>query len=227
MECPRCGFSQPQDLFCARCGAHIPTVLRARRKRIVITLVVTGVVFAVGLASLLIWLKPWSRPVASRSIEEQEQRDSIPKVSPSPPPPPLPTEASKKQLSKKKGKSRQGQTSQEIRKEPPRPQEEKPQPQEPQEWQLELLRWAAQEWMEKAREFEGDLPKQAEMYTRALEVYPDFAPAHYHLGLIRLKEGNKDLAQEHFRKFISLAKQAEREALPIPEDLAQELLGHE
>ncbi len=224
MECPECGFSQPDELFCARCGVNISKALKRRKKRLILTFVSMGLIFGVGMASVLLWLRPWERIRMPKALETQEQRDSIPKVAPSPPPPPVSHQASKKHLTKKKAKSPPSQESKKAEKSPPLGvQEGETQVQEPSDPQLELLKWAAQEWMEKAKEAEGDPVRQAEMYNRALEVYPEFAPAHYHLGMIQLKEGKKELAKEHFRKFISYAKPPERDAFPLPAEVAQEL----
>jgi tetratricopeptide (TPR) repeat protein/predicted nucleic acid-binding Zn ribbon protein len=224
MECPECGFSQPDELFCARCGVNISKALKRRKKRLILTFASMAVILGFGVASVLLWLRPWERLGTPKALETQEQRDSIPKVTPSPPPPPVSHEASKKQLTKKKAKSSQSREPQMAEKPTTGgAQEEQTQAQEPSDPQVELLRWAAQEWMEKAKEAEGDPVRQAEMYNRALEVYPEFAPAHYHLGIIQLKEGKKELAKEHFRKFISHAKPQERDAFPLPAEVAQEL----
>jgi|GEM_PF-2340518 len=224
MECPECGFSQPDELFCARCGVNISRALKRRKKRLILTFVSTGVIFGFGIASALLWFRPWERIGTPKALETQEQIDSIPKVAPSPPPPPVSHQASKKKLTKKKAKTPQSQEPKKAEKPAaPRAQEEETQAQEPSDPQVDLLEWAAQEWMEKAKEAEGDPVKQAEMYNRALEVYPEFAPAHYHLGMIHLKEGKKELAMEHFRKFFSSAKPLERDAFPLPAEVAQEL----
>jgi hypothetical protein len=33
MECPKCGFNQPSDQYCAQCGIHIQNALKARQRK--------------------------------------------------------------------------------------------------------------------------------------------------------------------------------------------------
>jgi serine/threonine protein kinase/tetratricopeptide (TPR) repeat protein len=59
----------------------------------------------------------------------------------------------------------------------------------------------------------GDLNKAIEKFMDVFKINPNYAQAHYLLGLIYQKQGRKEKAKEHFQKFIDIWKDAD-ENLP-------------
>lgn len=60
----------------------------------------------------------------------------------------------------------------------------------------------------RARAKDGDFALAHQAYEKALEVRSQYAPAHRGLGLIYMKEGNKQSAVEHLARYLVLAPNA-------------------
>lgn len=52
---------------------------------------------------------------------------------------------------------------------------------------------------------EGDLGNAERNYQRAIELQPEHAPAHLHLGLVYMLQGERDLARQEWEQVASLA----------------------
>jgi hypothetical protein len=119
MECPRCGFVQPQDRFCANCGLNVANFV-AKPKPLSQRLKSNPVVY-VSLAVLLIVVVTWylersnfqsapnnsfqtapSAPVAGGSVPNPNAKPAPPRPAEvrrvEAPPPPTPTEATEMAL---------------------------------------------------------------------------------------------------------------------------------
>lgn len=234
MECPKCGFHQPEEVYCARCGIHIPTALGSRRKRAFLALGATALaVILMGGAASLWWKKarqgqdpdPWS---------DTEERQSIPRPEP-PPPIPTPTgtkpkvSAPSRKATPSQRKSHhpdfapQASESEDVAKAPapPTTPDQGPEP----DLERQLRRWAAQEWLDKALEIRDNPELEIQMYHKALEVDPEFPQAHYHLGMAYWTTGQREAALGKFRAFWRTATPEERQTLILPQEISPEELG--
>jgi hypothetical protein len=226
MECPSCGFHQPEDLYCAHCGVHIPTALSRRKRRTMMAVGATGLALVLIGAGAALW---WMREPPAPHTEPQEERQTIPRIQP---PPPLPEPAG---LREKKATSAGKSAPSATRKGRPPARAPGPEgqgtasqtnsslPQAPEpDPEAQLKRWAAQEWVDRARELADDPEQEMEMYRRALEVDPSFSVAHYHLGMAHWRKGERETAIEEFRKFWQNVSQEERQQFPLPEEVLPE-----
>lgn len=234
MECPKCGFQQPEELYCAQCGIHIPSALQRKKRRTTAALAVTTLVFVLlGAAAAIWWFKYRPSPKAESTVATEE-RQSIPRIQP---PPPLPGPVGRPQRETSPSGSRKSTTvpkkvkadekiqpSEKDLKPSPSSQPHPAQPMEP-DPEVQLKRWAAQEWVDRAKELGDDPEQEMEMYRKALEVDPGYAPAHYHMGVVHWRRAEKEVALEEFRKFLKEASPEERRSLPLPEDVLPEELG--
>ena len=50
----------------------------------------------------------------------------------------------------------------------------------------------------------GKYDEAAPILKRALDADPNFAPAHYHLGIYAMQKGDNASAKEHFKKYLEL-----------------------
>ena len=73
----------------------------------------------------------------------------------------------------------------------------------------------AQAWFERGLTLNDDSAKEALFYRKALELDPDFAPAHYRLGAIYMRRAEFEKAEKHFAQFWSMATRAEKEVYNI------------
>lgn len=233
MECPRCKFQQPEELYCAQCGVHIPSALRRRRRRTLAALSGTALVLVLlGAAAAILWFKDRLGSEAESPIA-LEERQSIPRIQP---PPPLPGATGRKDKESRQAHSRKSAStptkSKIDDKIPVAETESKPSPpshppsaqQTESDPEVQLRRWAAQEWVDRGKELGDETDQEMEMYRKALEVDPGYAPAHYHLGLLHWRKAERDTALEEFRKFWKQASPEERRNLPLPEEIPPEEL---
>lgn len=79
MECPKCGFSQPQDQFCANCGVDIARYSRTHRtSRFSLKPWVAGGLIALVAAVLaVVLLPPWGSPPLPELSFEEERIESF------------------------------------------------------------------------------------------------------------------------------------------------------
>ncbi|MGQ9653267.1 MAG: hypothetical protein ACUVXD_04300 [Thermodesulfobacteriota bacterium] len=244
MECPNCGFIQPEDEYCANCGAHIPKALRRRRRRTVIALLVTLMCMgAVGLGAAY-WASKHLISTSSPLPGEEGSGPAIERIpSPSSSPAGKPAHrASTKRPSKgaESKASKKGSGPLQAPEAPAPIQEAQPKPadrstektQTPPEtgssekdMESEIRRWAAQEWVAKGRELADYSREELALYMKALEADPNLAVAHYRIGLIQWKWGLRDPALDAFRQFLRHATKEEREKYPLPAGFTPEELG--
>lgn len=234
MECPRCGFHQPEELYCAHCGVHIPSALSRRKRKATVALGATALaVLLVGGVASLWWSKSLETPPPEPS-SGPEERQAIPRIQPPPPLPsprvvqPQQTAPSRKTLpiSKKSAPptpsaiaSPTHTPASPVGSEASAPPIPEPDP------EAQLRRWAAQEWVDRGRELPEEPEQQMYMYRKALEVDPGFAVAHYYLGMAHWRQADREAALNEFRMFWQGATLEERQGLPLPEEFTPEELG--
>lgn len=219
MKCPRCGFVQLEEDYCAQCGGHIPSLLKRKRRKHLVLCLLTGLVVATGVAGLFFWFD-YNGGGPSKELFSHEERSLIPRLAPPPPAPPRPPQALKKTKSHPEAQNKiQSKEQFSPGTAVKRNEGNTPKDFDPGE---QLKRWAAQEWLERAKELAGDREGETEMYRRAIEVDPSFASPHYHLGLLLWREGDLEAAKEEFKRFLDLATSEERELLLLPQGVNPE-----
>lgn len=73
MECPKCGFSQPQDTFCARCGVHIENYEKKYRQPQKLSWFWPFLLFAASLSFVLFYLGVFQFKSILAVLTEQEK----------------------------------------------------------------------------------------------------------------------------------------------------------
>jgi hypothetical protein len=240
MECPRCGFQQPEDEFCAQCGVHIGHALRKRRRSNAVALGGTLVLVGAGAVALTVWWSDGKRSADPSLSTTVPDRSSIHRIEPAPPPPPAPQATPKAQkpppsaaaATEKKGSKtsvppQPAAADASPRKGPVTPPSGATSETQPQEGELEsqLRRWAAQEWVTKGKEQAESPEQELTLYRKAIEVDPHYAPAYYQIALFYGLAGDREAALEALRRFWEDATPEERVSLPLPDGVAPEDLA--
>ena len=218
MVCPKCGFSQPDDYYCANCGVNIDRFVQKKKKR--------GRAFGVGIVLLGIvaiavikYVQTSHRTEEAKTIGGTGHEKSGPASKQT-----APTESGiqptrSAQRSPRRGVTRRPTTQ--ASPTSPRPAENGrsgpgvpgPPPQkaeeEVQSGQKET-QFTAGEWFEKGRALDDDSEIETESYRKAIQLDPKFAPAYYHLGAIYYRRADYELASEEFVKFLQYASDVER-----------------
>lgn len=214
MICPKCGFSQPEDIYCASCGVNIERYVRKRKKRRYLAWMV-GIFFGLTALILVRYLDTHQRaketelrketlysstdrvqveenrrsfskePETKRAVPSRAAEGPRTRVARHPPEPSRPGPAGADGSKGTAGSS------------PPAAEEKTPA--------------TAADWFEKGRELDDDSELEAEAYRKAIELDSEFAPAYYHLGAMLYRRANYDLAEKQFARFLRHASAEERE----------------
>jgi clan AA aspartic protease (TIGR02281 family) len=201
MICPKCGFSQPDDYYCAGCGVDIERYAKKRKTRNY-TIGILAAVLIIGAISI-------ARIVSMTRDAARDENLAISKTSPHG----LSEQESvsrRLEPSQKPEKSLLGQrqTRIEARKSGLR---ESPSPSKPQS-QPDETSLTAKEWFERGRSLDDDSENEVQHYQKAIELDPEFAPAHFRLGAIYFRQANHDLAEKEFVEFLRYASEAQKES---------------
>ncbi|HVO84215.1 MAG TPA: aspartyl protease family protein, partial [Syntrophobacteria bacterium] len=227
MICPRCGFRQPDDLYCARCGVEVARYVRKRRKRryrwgvglmVVIVAAVLGARFFMGEAPPGDRSPQIKEGKAEKALAEgkggnqiESRRQQAPPVVPAPRPakevgrPPA-------ESTKPAAKPDQTETRQAPAAFPPQPEDKQKREGAPKT--DEGVQTAA-DWFDKGKTLNDDSDLEIQYYQKALELDPGLAPAHFRLGAVYYRRGESDLAEHEFARFLKYASDADRVAYNI------------
>lgn len=218
MICPKCGFSQPEDIYCASCGVNIHKFSRRKRKKQYIL----GACIALGCAAVLLaatYFYPFYRKPEKQDSQEKgsrteqtvsnqkgssesktaglttDARTPEPQKDTKPPPrniekPPSPASADNRSTDK-----------------PPAQVEGERHKAQPEAAKGELT---ALQWFEKGRSLDNDSDEEIGYYKKTIELDPDFAPAHFRLGAIYFRQADYDLADQEFTKFLQFATEEDK-----------------
>jgi len=200
MICPKCSFSQPDDIYCANCGVNVEKYLQKQKKG---RFKIWAVVAFLAIAALAIAKftstehppeeKPLEQESATRTMRTTEspvplQRE-LPRETPEP-----------ETLAKRRAPRRQT---------TPTPSTEQPAPRTGPQSDLQEGNLTAKEYFDKAVSLDDDSDREIEFYLKAIEVDPNFAPAYYRLGAIYFRKADYDLSAEHFVKFLQYGSEAD------------------
>jgi clan AA aspartic protease (TIGR02281 family) len=236
MICPKCGFSQPDDYYCAQCGVNVEKYVQKKRKK----RFKRGLIIAVlGIAALSIAMflstrkdsekpaiskdKPEETKVAQKSPpqERQQGRDVASRILRSDE---LARGRPGKSRRKTPGVVRPGTkpTSKQettVRSSLDDPAKQGAPQSEPKESTL-----TSKAWFEEGLSLDDDSDSEIASYQKAIELDPKFAPAYYRLGAIYFRQAEYDLAAENFANFMLYASDTDKQTYNIelyfsPEDL--------
>jgi clan AA aspartic protease (TIGR02281 family) len=227
MICPRCGFRQPDDLYCARCGVEVERYVRKRKKRryrrglgFALVIVAAALVarYFIGLngpADLRPQIKqaetegtvPEGKKGGETRPRPQQALPVVPVPAPEKKPSQPPAEVQKPAATPDQaqtGQARAGPTAQ-----PEDKHRREPSPKADEGAQT------AAAWFEKGKTLNDDSDIEAQYYQKAIELDPGLAPAHFRLGAIYYRRGESDLAEHEFARFLKYASEADRVAYNI------------
>jgi clan AA aspartic protease (TIGR02281 family) len=207
MICPKCSFSQPDDIYCANCGVNIEKYLQKQKK-----------------GRFKIWTVVAFLAVAAFAIAKFTSRDHSPaKI------PPEKKPASKAAMRttespvslEKKARRRTHEPDRLAKKNAPRqqtaptPSIEQPTPKPVPQSDSKEGNLTARELFEKGVALDDDSDREIEFYRKAIEVTPNFAPAYYRLGAIYFRQADYDLSAENFVHFLQYASEEDKRAYNV------------
>lgn len=207
MQCPECGFEQPDDLFCASCGVNILRYQRRKRwKNALIGIVILGLVLAAGITFFRL-RSPTKAPEPEVSVAR-----TLPPKSPlrerisfkKPRQGKKPSKWRKPRQGRKPGSKtapseHKGKKRRKTKKEPPE----------------QTTKKTATDWFNEGVKMSDDSPEEIECYQKALKLDPTLAVAHYNLGVIYHSQEKDELAKKQFKNFLRYASDSEIEELPV------------
>jgi predicted aspartyl protease len=238
MICPKCRFSQPDDIYCAFCGVNIEKYLRQRRKRryrvwILVALIGVG---AVSIAKYINSVRHVETPELADRYSLKEDKAQIKDVTPPKRKPDRVLSRNKLNAARKTDQRSRSRTQSESFR--PHGRERKglvedessgSRPLDHQEAEVsddqQGETYSAIEWFEKGRALDDESEGEIQCYRKAIELDPEFAPPYYCLGAIYCRRANYELADKEFAKFLKYASEADRQAYDIyvyysPSDVA-------
>ncbi len=228
MKCPRCGFQQPDDLFCASCGVNISRYQRQKRsKNALIGILISGLILATGIAFFLLrgpTLAPEPETLAPEpETLAPEPETTAPRILRQKPTPIERSTLKKPRRSKgsrQSRKPRQGKgagASSKSGPDPPFPElTEENGTQKPEKVLFEETTGkTANDWFNEGVRLSNDSPEEINCYQQALKLDPTLAVAHYNLGVIYHSQENDEPAIKHFRNFLRYASDSEIKELPV------------
>jgi clan AA aspartic protease (TIGR02281 family) len=215
MICPKCAFSQPDDIYCANCGVNVEKYVQKQKKgRFKIWAVVAFLAVAALTIAKFTSTKhppaertPGQEP-ATKTMRTRESAASLEKEPRRETPQP-------DSIAKRLAPRRQA---------TPTPSIEQPTPKTGPQSDSKEGNLTARELFEKGVALDDDSDREIDFYQKAIEVDPNFAPAYYRLGAIYFRQADYDLSAEHFVKFLQYGSEEDRRAYNVelyfsPEDL--------
>ncbi|MDH3557169.1 MAG: tetratricopeptide repeat protein, partial [Deltaproteobacteria bacterium] len=205
MICPKCGFSQPDDYYCAQCGVNVEKyVQKKRKKRFKRGLIIT--VLSIAALSLALFMSVQEDPKKSDISKDNSRETKVARKSPSREKPQKRSLASKtprsNQLARRSPGKVRGETPGVARSgnQPVRKQETTVRPSledaakrgEPQSEPKEST-LTSKAWFDKGLSLDDDSDSEIAFYQKAIELDPKFAPAYYRLGAIYFRQAEYDL----------------------------------
>jgi clan AA aspartic protease (TIGR02281 family) len=194
MICPKCAFSQPDDIYCANCGVNVEKYLRKQKKgRFKIWAVVAFL--AVAALTIAKFTSTGHHP-AERPPEKEQANKTTVRTTESPvslQKEPRSDTPEPESLAKRIAPRRQT---------TPTPSIEQPTTKTGPQSDSKEGNLTARELFEKGLALDDDSDKEIDFYQKAIELDPSFAPAYYRLGAIYFRQADYDLSAEHFVKFL-------------------------
>jgi hypothetical protein len=215
MICPKCSFSQPDDIYCANCGINVEKYLQKQKKG---RFKIWTVVAFLAIAALTIAKftstehppeeKPQKQEPATKSSTTTESAEPLQRE--------LRRETPEPESITKRVVPRRQAT--------PTPPIEQSAPKTIPQSDLKEGNLTAKEYFDKGVSLDDDSDREIEFYQKAIEVDPNFAPAYYRLGAIYFRKADYDLSAEHFVKFLQYGSETDLQTYNVelyfpPDDL--------
>ncbi len=237
MICPKCGFSQPDDVYCALCGVKIDRYLRQKRKRQYRVWILVALI-GIGAVSIAKYINSVHHIETPEPVDKyEENKGQIKDDTPSARKPDRVPSRSKLHAGRKTDQRPRSLTQRESFKPDRRERkglvEDESSGSRPLDHQKAEFSddqqgetYSAREWFEKGRALDDESEGEIECYQKAIEMDPEFAPAYYCIGAIYYRRANYELADHEFVKFLKYASEADRQAYNIyvyysPSDVAR------
>jgi clan AA aspartic protease (TIGR02281 family) len=205
MICPKCEFSQPDDIYCANCGVNVENYLRKKKKSRYKVGINLALIFLVVLFAAKFFFTG-NEAEKSRTSKKDDSTQRLQTKTPTDSPRPLPPE---RQPVRRRGTAARSSLDEPKQQVAPRG--------ESGEKTL-----TAREWFEKGLSLDDDSDTEIESYQKAIELNPKFAPAYYRLGAIYFRQAEYDRAAENFAKFTLYASDPEKQAYNVELYFSQE-----
>ena len=219
MVCPKCGFSQPDDYYCANCGVNIEKYAQRKRKKRGYAFGIAIVFLSIGAIAVTRYVQTSHRNEKAKSVSETGYEKSGPASKR--------TVQTEPKIERKEGVKRSSERRVASRPEakgklrPSRPAVEGRSERGPggaptQKAEEEVksrrqeVQLTASQWFEKGRELDDDSELEMESYLKAVKLDPKFAPAYYYLGAIYYRRADYERAEAEFVKFLQHASEEER-----------------
>ncbi len=198
MICPKCGFNQPEDIYCARCGVHVKKYSRNQKKKLAFILSLFTILAVAALLTGRIYPEREARVTIVRSpspVAPPKRRSSPPKR-----PSPANHEGQKEKASVAGTETRTAAKPQASAAANRSKKHDSGQKADEKESAL-----TAPQWFDKGRALNDDSTEEISSYQKALELAPAFAPAYYRLGAIYFRNAEYELADQAFARFLKFA----------------------
>ncbi len=214
MICPKCEFSQPDDIYCALCGVHIERYAQKKRKRF----------HKVGLGAFLLCIAT----ITIASFLTSSPKNELPDTNrQTPSGKTIVASSQKNSLSrttlqnKPPARSRDDRGARDKSSATAEPSSEPSFPRNEQRSQAEdegnKGLQTAKDWFEKGKGLDDDSEAEVQCYEKARELDPQFAPAAFRLGAIHYRQARHELADQEFSSFLQHASDEDKATYDIYE----------
>jgi predicted aspartyl protease len=232
MICPKCGFQQPDDIYCVFCGVNIETYLRQKKRRRYKGGILVALIGIIGLSTAYYIISSRRVEISDRAGEEAYKERLAESTQERHPGLESQRSPAERQSLGEKGTENGG--GRESRRESPEAHStardwlegdevglksslDRDEGQDLLEESSEGRTRTASEWFEKGRALDDDSDAEIQCYKKAIEQDAKFAPAYYRLGAIYYRQANYELADEQFTSFLEYASDADKEIYNIYE----------
>jgi tetratricopeptide (TPR) repeat protein len=228
MICPKCGFDQPDDAYCAFCGISIKKYRQERRKKQYVVYVLVSLVVIAGIFIAVNSIRhvnppkpvtPYAEGIREDRVGDADLQESGPDRFQARQEPVTwngddrqpPSESTRKAFLRPEHLEDEGPSAMEHAERLPSAEPTSDSVSE--RGGGEQL--TARDWFEKGRALDDESESEVECYEKALALDPEFAPAYYRLGAIYFRRARYELADQEFTKFIEYASESERQTYDI------------
>ena len=215
MICPKCAFSQPDDIYCANCGVNIEKYVQ-KQKKSRFNILAAVAFLAVAALTIAKFTSTEHPPEENAPRQESATKNIRTPGSAVPLQKELRRETPKPNRIAKRLAPRSQTT--------PTPLIEQPTPKTGPQSDLKEGKLTARELFEKGVGLDDDSDREIAFYQEAIEIDPNFAPPYYRLGAIYFRQADYDLAAEHFVRFLQYGSETDKQTYNVelyfsPEDL--------
>jgi tetratricopeptide (TPR) repeat protein len=212
MNCPKCGFSQPDDIYCALCGVNVEKYAQQKRKRRRKTGFLAAFLAVATLAAASFFMSsPKDELVGQLSKNTTGGGPSLlshrtsdgQKID-------LDGSLSSSQHNSNSKQRRRDNESRRAKQSTSKGRDETLTSKEGEPKEL-----SAKEWFEKGHNLDDDSEAEIECYLKAKELDPRFAPAAFRLAAIYFRQAKYELADREFAHFMKTASDEDRQNYDI------------